>query len=133
MVLAAMTGWVLLLCLLLTIWEPLNLALLASAVLPQILDRPAALAILGLRIGVTGLGVAAGLSLWMLKPHGVTMAKAALVLSAITSVLVFYTRDFPSNRMPGARLPATLALVAYSAAWYGYLQFSKRVRDAYGR
>ena len=54
-------GWLLLLALLLTVWEPLSLGLVASAVLPRIADRPAALLVLGVRLLATAVGLAAGI------------------------------------------------------------------------
>ena len=124
-------GWLLVLCLLLTIWEPLSLGLLASAVLPHILDRPAALFVLALRVVVTGCGVAAGIALWRFRPHGVALAKIFLVLSALTVVLIYLTPFFPSNRMPGDAVPMATLLVGYNASWFWYLVRSRRVKELF--
>ena len=120
------SGLLLVLCLLLTVWEPASLAWLASAVLPHILDRPAALAILALRVVVTAVGLAAGITLWRRRPHAVGLAKVTLVLSALTVVLLYSTPYFPSNRMPGDALPMATLLVGWNGVWFVYLTNSKR-------
>lgn len=121
-------GWLLVLCLLLTVWEPLSLAWLASAVLPQILDRPVALAVLALRVIVTAIGLAAGIALWRRRPHGVALAKAALVLSALTVLLLYSTPYFPTNRMPGDAVPMATLLIGWNAVWFAYLTKSRRAK-----
>ncbi len=122
-------GWLLLFCLLLTVWEPLTLGLLASNVLPRILDRPAAVAILIVRLAVTGLGVAAGIALAAGRPHGVAMAKLSLVLSIVTLVLILWTPYFPRNAVPGSEGQTLILSLAYNAAWYAYLERSEQVRQ----
>lgn len=122
-------GWLLVLCLLLIVWEPLTLAWLASAVLPHILGRPAALAILALRIIVTAVGLAAGVALWRRRPHAVPLAKTFLVLSTLTIVLIHSTRYFPSNRMPGDALPMAALLIGWNGVWFVYLVRSRKVKE----
>ena len=53
------------------------------------------------RLLVAALGVAAGLALRDVRPHGVALARAALIASAAMGLLVLNTRVLPSNRMPG--------------------------------
>lgn len=121
-------GWLLLLCGLLTVWEPINLGLFASGVLPRILDRPAAIAVLVLRLAVTSLGVAGGIALATGKPHGVTLTKMALALSIVPLVVSLWTPYFPRNHVPGSEAGTLIAALAYNAAWYVYLSRSQQVK-----
>lgn len=114
------TGWLLLLCLLLCVWEPLTLALSASAGISAITaGQTERGAFLAFRILVAGIGVAAGIAIWNGRPHAVALAKIALGLSAAGAVIRFVW--FPGNVPPGLRLPLALLSVAFNAAWYGYL------------
>lgn len=125
-------GWLLVLCALLTVWEPVNLGLLASSLLPSLVDHPSELALLALRIGATALGVAAGIALWTLRPDAVRLAKVALCVSALTTSVILLTPYFPSNRLPGTTGPRLAVSMAYYAGWYAYLVKSRRVRQTYG-
>jgi hypothetical protein len=122
-------GWLLLLCLLLLLWEPLSLALLASTKITGLIDRPAALLILAARIGVAGLGIASGLMLWAGRSAGPLFGKAYLMASSAVVVLALGTRSFPSNVMPGLALPLAAVLLAQNAAWFGYLTRSTQVSE----
>src|SRR5688572_18883294 len=86
------SGWLLLLSRLLLFWEPINVAIAAPAALSavQIRGTPLALILL-LRLAVAALGIAAGLALAGGRHGAVTMAKAALTLSAATAVFVYTT------------------------------------------
>jgi hypothetical protein len=122
-------GWLLLLALLLLVWEPIALGLLASSIFSRLVDRPAAIAVLGFRLLATAMGLAAGLALLSRRPHAVRLAKTALVLSALTGLLVYLTPWFPRNHP--ASLSWTLAglSLAYSAGWLVYLTSSSQARD----
>ncbi len=126
-------GWLLLLCILLAIWNPASLAVVAagrvwSAAPPSTL----ALVLLAVRLFVTGIGVAAGMALWHKRAGAVRLAKASLVLSAIEVVGRLSTRAGLSEAPPGTRLPLAVALILFNAAWYLYLEKSRRVRATYG-
>jgi hypothetical protein len=126
-------GWLLLLCLLLAIWNPATLAVTAAgrvgaAVPPSTLT----LGLLAIRLAVTGIGVAAGMALWHKRVGAVRLAKASLVLSAVEVVGRLSTRDGLSETPPGTRLALAIALIAFNAAWYMYLEKSRRVRATYG-
>ena len=126
-------GWLLLLCILLTIWNPATLAVLAAARVGNAGTITAfALIVLGIRLMVTSVGVAAGMALWRRRAGAVRLAKASLVLSAIEAVARLSTRVGLSEAPPGTRLPLALALIIYDAAWYLYLEKSRRVRATYG-
>lgn len=125
-------GWLLVLCLLLTVWEPLTLAWLISSRLGALLYGDlATVAMMTLRMLVTALGLAAGLSLWTIQPHAVTLAKASLALSTVASVAIYTIPFFPTN-WPPSDLPFIVALVAaYNGIWFSYLTLSARVRLTY--
>ena len=125
-------GWLLLLSRLLVVFHPLSLAVTASGALSALSVRGTAVAlILILRLIVVGFGMAAGRALQTLQPGAVTLAKAALLASAATDVLVYTTPYFPSNRPPGDTSLYIAATLAYHGAWLWYLTRSKRVRASY--
>jgi hypothetical protein len=125
-------GWLLVLCLLLLVWQPLSVAVIASSALDALTIRglPLALTIL-MRIGVAAVGIAAGLALVKRRPGAVTLAKAALLLSAAADLFVYTTPYFPNNRTPGTTPVYVAATLAYSGVWLLYLWRSKRVRETY--
>jgi hypothetical protein len=126
-------GWLLVLCVLLLIWQPLSLGLLASGVLNDLALRGVPLAlVLLLRVLITAFGIAAGLALINRRPAAVTMAKASLIVSAATDVFVYLTPYFPSNRMPGETPFYIAASLAYYAIWLAYLFRAKRVKNTFG-
>jgi hypothetical protein len=126
-------GWLLLLCILLTLWNPGTLALVAAARVESAgTTSTLALVLLGIRFVVTSVGVAAGLALWRKRPGAVTLAKASLMLSAVEVVGRLSTRVGLSDASPGTRLPLALALIVYNSAWFLYLEKSRRVRATYG-
>ena len=125
-------GWLLLLCRLLVVFHPLSLAVTASSGLSALSVRGTAVAlILLLRLVVVGFGMAAGRALQTVQPGAVTLAKAALLLSAATDVFVYTTPYFPNNRLPGDTVYYVGASLAYHGAWLIYLAGSRRVRATY--
>jgi hypothetical protein len=125
-------GWLLLLSRLLVVFHPLSLAVTASNALGALSVRGTAVAlILGLRLAVVGFGMAAGRALQTVQPGAVTLAKAALLLSAATDVFVYVTPYFPNNRLPGDTPLYVAATIAYHGAWIAYLFASTRVRRTF--
>jgi hypothetical protein len=125
-------GWLLLLCRLLIIFQPLSLAVTAAGALGAVAVRGAPVAlILVLRLLVVALGVAAGRALQALRPGAVALAKVALVVSAATDLFVYTTPYFPNNRLPGDTVYYVVASLAYHATWLLYLVRSRRVRNTY--
>jgi hypothetical protein len=125
-------GWLLVLCLLLLVWQPLSIALVASSALDALAIRGLPLALIMLmRLGVAAVGIAGGLALVKRRPGAVTLAKAALLLSAAADLVVYTTPYFPSNRPPGTTPFYIAASIAYSAVWIAYLTRSRRVRETY--
>ena len=127
-----MGGWLLLLCAILTVWNPLALALRLSAVASNLaaMSTPALISF-GVRFALTSLGVSAGISLFMRRPWAVSLTKMTLVLFCIEAGARLSTRSGLSEAPPGTRLPLAVLLVAHNAAWYAYLQKSRRVRELF--
>jgi hypothetical protein len=126
------SGWLLLLSRILIIYEPLVLALSLSTVLPMIVVRGwLVLAAVIARVVVAGLSVAAGLAIRDARPHGLTLARIALLASGAMGLILLNTRILPSNRMPSDDLLYSAALVAHHGAWLAYLQRSRQVRGLF--
>lgn len=127
-----MGGWLLLLCVLLLVWQPVSLALLASSVVDTIAFRGLSVAlVLVVRVVVTAVGIAAGIALASRRPAAVAMAKVSLVASAATDVFIDSTSYFPSNRVPGDAPLYIAASLAYCGAWLAYLYRSRRVKQTF--
>ena len=123
-------GWLLLLCIILFVWQPLNFVAELAATGPSLDMRGVrALAELMIDGAVAVLSVAAGWSLWVRVPHGPTLAVLALIGAAATGVQSLYWSVLPGQTKPGDELPLALAQVAHSAAWIAYLRRSRRVRE----
>jgi hypothetical protein len=126
-------GWLLLLCVLLAIWNPAALAVVAAGRIGgPVAVSSIELALIAVRLVVTGIGVAAGMALWHKRVGAVRLAKASLVLSAIEVVGRLSSRAGLSEAPPGTRLPLAVMLILFNAAWYLYLEKSRRVRATYG-
>ena len=125
-------GWLLVLCVLLLVWQPVSLALTMSALVDQLSIRGTGLGIVLLaRLLAAGLGIAAGLSLFQLKPGALTIAKASLLVSALVDILVYATPYSPNNRPPGDATIVLVVSLAYYAIWFAYLLRSKRAHATY--
>jgi uncharacterized membrane protein YidH (DUF202 family) len=108
--------------LLLAIVEPLGMAYYASGVLASVVNRGTlAVLLLIARLAITGIGVAAGLSLWGDRPGALAWARAAVALTGAGVVLTAMSPTFPHNRPPGLTAPLLAALLAYYGAWFAYL------------
>jgi hypothetical protein len=126
-------GWLLLLCLLLLVGQPINLAIGAARALGSLPVRglPLALVIIG-QLMVAGIGVGAGLALLGSRRGATTFATYSLVLSAGMDLFVYSTPFVPNNRLPGTTPLAVIASLTYYAIWIAYLSLSKRVRNTFG-
>ena len=125
-------GWLLLLCLLLLVGQPVQLALGAAGVLGSLPMRglPLALVVIG-QLMVAGIGVGAGLALLGCRRGAAAFAKSSLLLSAGMDLFVYSTPFVPNNRLPGTTPIYIITSVAYYAAWIAYLSRSKRVRNTF--
>jgi hypothetical protein len=125
-------GWLAVLCLLLLVWHPLNLALRAARALAAISQRGAPLALLIVaQLIVAGIGVAAGLSLLHQRRGAVALGKTALLLAAGLDLLIYATPWMPNNRLPGTTPLYVAAALTYYGIWLAYLSRSRRVRATF--
>jgi hypothetical protein len=122
-------GWLLLLCLVLLIVEPVSLALAASGRLFDVVGHPDALAIIAVRVAVAGLGISAGLSLWTARPAGPFMAKVYLVAASALALFSYATPYGGVDLRPGLAGPLTAFLVIQNAMWFVYVSRARQVRD----
>ena len=79
-----------------------------------------------------GVGVAAGLALWLRRPGAVALAKLSLMLFGIDALVRLSSRVDLGNAPPGTRLPLAVFIILHNAGWYWYLQISRCVRAVYG-
>ena len=113
-------------------WHPLNFALVAAGALDALPLRGTPLAlVLAARLLVTAVGIAAGIALLARRPAAVTLAMAALVLSAGADLFVYTTSYMPSNRLPGDTIWYVAVSLLYHGIWLLYLVRSTRVRNTY--
>ena len=125
-------GWLLLLCLLLLVGQPINLAVRVARVLGSLPLRgwPLGLLIVG-QLMVAGIGVGAGLALLGSRRRAATFTKWSLLLSAGMDLFVYSTPIMPNNRLPGTTPLYVIASLTYYAIWISYLSLSKRVRNTF--
>jgi hypothetical protein len=138
-------GWLLLLCLGLTVFTPLlTMGSLATGVRESLsyFDRFPGLLVITvidtiLTLGLVAFSIYVGVGLWSIRPGAVQMAKRYLLCflgyQAIAAILPF-TAGLPSAAtwaMIRAVAIDALRGVIYFAVWYSYLNESKRVRATY--
>jgi hypothetical protein len=110
-----------LLAFLLVGWAPVNLALTASASLDRLTDRGwPAIALLIVRLAITGFGVAAGRALWNDRPGALTLARWATGLSLGAALVTVTTSIWPAPLPPGVREPVAIATVTWHALWFAW-------------
>jgi hypothetical protein len=125
-------GWLLVLCVLLLVWQPISFGLVASSVLGRLATRglPLALVLIA-RLLATAFGIGAGLALINRRPAAVRMTMVSLGLTAAVDVFVYTTSFFPSNRPPADTPWYVIASLAYAGIWMLYLAKAKRVRETF--
>jgi len=139
-------GWLLLFCLILTVFSPIGRVLGAVFAFRGIAQFPefyARLAsgmrmTLALSIALASLGLVAGIQLWRVRRLGLVLAKiflASAVVVAIASALAFIGADLPAevsaSLLRGGIRNAVFAAL-WAGVWYAYLRRSRRVAATYG-
>jgi len=138
-------GWLLILCLNITILDPLTMLLtvflVTDATKPYFGDHPElfrlCLASGICRVALAVFSVYAGLALWRIAPGAISVAKkyllAVLLYSLVASslpVIVGIPRE-SYQEFAGQTVFNSFLTMGYAVAWYVYLQRSKRVKATY--
>jgi hypothetical protein len=127
-------GWLLLLCGMLLIWQPLSTGISASRVLNSLpLAGSRLVVILLARLAVTALGVSAGLALMGRRPGAITLTQISLIVSLAVDLFIYATPYFPSNRGPGETPWWVAGSITYCGFWLLYLNRSRHVRALFAR
>ena len=139
-------GWLLLLCLMLTVVGPLlSVWLMANdyaTLVPQVAGNPAWQGVLLLALAFTAAavvyGIHAGLQLWRIRPQAVAVARRAL-LAGLAADLFTATLEVTSGAVPAADgtlvYQVTLRLVpslVFFTVCLAYLNRSRRVDNTFG-
>jgi hypothetical protein len=105
------------------LWEPLNFASAAAAT-GRSLEFHGAIAVVELAASgvVSVLSVAASWSLLNRAPHGIPLARVALIATTLRELLALYWTRLPSNTVPGTRGVYSLMMGVHAAAWLVYLR-----------
>jgi hypothetical protein len=86
-------------------------------------------ALLIVRLGVTGFGVGAGRALWADRPEATTLVRWATGMNLAVTVVTLTTSLWPSPYPPGLRGPVTTMLIAWYAFWFAW---AMRLKHASG-
>jgi len=140
---AEVSGWLLVLCLILTIAHPAtSLYRIFSHTIPTVINAHAFSRILLLGVyslvfsTVAVLSFVAGVRLWLVKPNAVGFARRYLLtyLTANVAYFVFWMAVIrPTKQVAFAEMGwyHVVGPLAFVALWYSYLEHSKRVRNTY--
>ena len=78
-------------------------------------------------VGIIGvLSVAASWSLLNGAPHGISLARIALIATTARELLALYWTRLPSNVAPGTRGFYAAMMTAHAVAWLTYLARARR-------
>jgi hypothetical protein len=123
-------GWLLVLCIVLLLWRPLDFVFELLQSLPSMGMRGAAGAVeLVFHALVAAVSVAAARALWNMMPIGPVLAAAALVGSAAATVQTLYWTALPHQTVPGTEGLLSAIAIAHTAAWLVYLRVSRTARN----
>lgn len=141
---AAIHGWLLLLCFVLTVGCPAGiLYAICWKALPSLSKVQSFTGVFLLAVYVSVFGTVAffsfwaGWNLWSIKPQAVRFARrflighliAHLFYFAVWMILVHPTQTLTIARMVSDHIARP---IPFTAVWYFYLEHSKRVRETYG-
>ncbi len=139
-------GWLLLMCISLTILDPssiiLNSIIMTNLTKPYF-DKHAELLKMVLINGTCSIGLAVfsiytGLSLWKVLPNALTTAKKYLIAISLYSVFSLFLpvlAGFQAESIKGisgSNVFNSLLTILYASVWYLYLKKSGRVKATYG-
>lgn len=139
-------GWLLLLCLSLTVFDPLamllNIFVVTNLAKTEFENHPELMRLIlingGCSIGLAVFSIYAGVSLWKTLPNGVRLAKKYLLTACLYSIfglvlpsLVGVAADFQKQIIGGSVVNSAVT-VAYLGCWYQYLKRSRRVKTTFG-
>lgn len=136
-------GWLLVLCLMLTVVAPLAAVALSLnkylAAAPLFAGSPGLLlatwAAIAMRVGAVAFGIHAGLRLWAIRPGAVGAAKLALLLglgaSAVATVVHISAVTGAHGRLLHEVTVGMIPSLAFFIAWFAYLNKSTRVQATY--
>ena len=140
---AEISGWLLALCLILTIGFPATSLYriishtIPTAIAAHTLNRVLLLSVYSLLFSALAvLRFVAGLRLWLVKPHAVGFARRFLLAYLIANVayFVFWIAVIrPTKQVAYAEMGwyHIVGPAAFVFLWYTYLEHSKRVRSTY--
>jgi hypothetical protein len=122
-------GWLLLLCVALLVWRPLDFAVELLQTLRSLSMRGVLGAIeLLAHAAVATLAIVAVRALSVGVPAAPRLAGAALIASAAATVQSLYWSALPHQTIPGDELPIAVLAVVHAIGWLVYLARSRRVR-----
>lgn len=136
-------GWLLLLCINLTILDPAAIVLGVFGALPlaDFEKHPEMARFMmisgGCRLALAAFSVYAGAALWRIQPDAPNTARRYLQAAAIYSAFALLLPGIvglPGElyaEMAGASLVSSIVTLCYVAAWYLYLGKSRRVRATF--
>ena len=140
-------GWLLVLCFLLTVVNPLLTVAMLYAVFSLVTDFPKlmgrAILVSAVAVPLMCYSIYAGLALWKIKPRATTIAKnyllavffCSLLNSAISLLILMFSsgqaRRSAQESFSLSVISTVFTLIGVSV-WYSYLNRSTRVGETYG-
>jgi len=139
-------GWLLLLCLILTIFSPLatlfNLTRAHTSLFPLFDDYPSVQNLFYIdsliSLVVMVFSIRAGNALWNIKPRAVEIAKNYLfiflgytVFASFLPFIIGLPSQFNNDLMINELIKGSIKSFIFFGIWYSYLNFSKRVKATY--
>jgi hypothetical protein len=139
-------GWLLLMCISLTILDPssiiINLMIVTNLTKPYFNKNSELLRLILINgtfsIGLAVFSIYAGLSLWKVLPNAVATASKYLIAIALYSVFSTFIPTLvglqtePAKGISGNSVFNSMLTILYASAWYIYLKKSGRVKATYG-